>query len=92
MEVTENSGSSSHARARGKEKRAGSSDSKGLEEWPSRAGIQMWGLPVSAGASGAQGMDPPTWNSSLRRRGPWLGLVSRGGMNGGNQNPLSSTG
>ena len=80
MEVTENSGSSSHARARGKVKRSGSSESKGLEEWPYWAGIQMRGLPVSAGASGAQGMDPPTWNSSLRRHGLSLGLVSPGWM------------
>ena len=80
MEVTENSGSSSHPRARGKEKRSGLSESKGLEEWPYQAGIQMWGLPVSAGASRAQGMDPPSWNSSLRTRGQWLGLVSPTGI------------
>ena len=80
MEVTENSGSTSHPRARGKEKRSGLSESKGLEEWPYQAGIQMWGLPVSAGASRAQGMDPPSWNSSLRTRGQWLGLVSPTGI------------
>ena len=39
--MTENSGSSSHPRARGKEKRSGLSESKGLEEWPYQAGIQM---------------------------------------------------